>query len=424
MNNTKSNFGKWGWSMIIYCAISYYIAAVLSTDTLNWFPSAFASLRGWGDNFVNLCNTMSGIGGWISVVAAIVFSIMAAKKGSRFMAVFGNIICGIVCIIFALTTNMTVFLIMIVLLTFVAGNIQLNVVPNNIMNIWFPHKKGLALGWASMGLPICTATIVLILSAIGNPQTAYIIIGIVCFVFAGVSIFWAKNTPEEVGATPDNEPINHEEAERLMKLQEAAAAKMTLKVIAKDRNTWLIGFGHGFLWMTTLGLVSNFVTKLCMVGIESGLAIKMLTVAAIVGIIGSYIWGLLDQKFGTKNASLIYAAWYVVALLLMIFQDGSMVMLYLVTFFVGFGIGGIGNLIPSIIGTCFGRYDYIQANKAIAPLNTIIRQFGIVLAGILSQTVYGYSGLYVILGIFDVVGIILVLTLIRENKEGVKVSEG
>ena len=95
MNNTKSNFGKWGWAMIIYCAISYYMAAVLSTDTLNWYPSAFASLRGWGEGFVNLCNAMAGLGGWIGVAAAIIFSIMAAKKGSRFMAVFGNVICGI-----------------------------------------------------------------------------------------------------------------------------------------------------------------------------------------------------------------------------------------------------------------------------------------------------------------------------------------
>ena len=54
MNNTKSNFGKWGWAMIIYCAISYYMAAVLSTDTLNWYPSAFASLRGWGEGFCKL----------------------------------------------------------------------------------------------------------------------------------------------------------------------------------------------------------------------------------------------------------------------------------------------------------------------------------------------------------------------------------
>lgn len=150
---------KWGWSMILYCAVSYYLAAALSTDTLNWFPSAFTAYHGWDASIVNLCNAMAGIGGWLGVIAAVVFSIMAAKWGSRFMAVLGNFVCGVLCIIFACTTNITVFLAMVVILTFVSGNIQLNVVPNNIMNIWFPKKKGLALGWASMGLPLCTATI-------------------------------------------------------------------------------------------------------------------------------------------------------------------------------------------------------------------------------------------------------------------------
>lgn len=309
-NNTKSNFGKWGWSMIIYCAISYYLAAALSTDALNWFPTAFQAYHGWGESFVNTCNSMAGIGGWIGVGAAIVFSIMTAKKGSRFMALFGNIITGILCLIMAFTNSQPVFYLMIICLTFVGGNIQLNVVPNNIMNVWFPKKKGLALGWASMGLPICTATIILIFNAIGNPRHAYIALGIACFVFAFVSIFWAKNTPEEVGCTPDNEPVDLEQAKALMVKQEAVAKEMTLKVIAKDKNTWLIGIGLGLLWMTTIGLVSNFVTKMVMTGIEQQLAIMMLTVAAVVGIVGSYIWGWLDQKFGTRNASIIYGVWY------------------------------------------------------------------------------------------------------------------
>lgn len=405
-NNTKSNFGKWGWSMIIYCAISYYLAAVLSTDTLNWYPSAFAAFRGWDDSVVNLCNAMAGIGGWIGVAAAIIFSIMAAKKGSRFMAVFGNIISGILCIIFATTKSLPLFLAMIVCLTFVGGNIQLNVVPNNIMNIWFPKKKGLALGWASMGLPICTATIIVILSLIGNPQTAYIIIGIVCFVVAVLSIFWVKNTPEEVGATPDNEPIDMEAALALKEKQEAAAAKMTMGVIAKNRNTWLIGFGHGFLWMTTIGLVSNFVTKLAMVGTDASFAITMLTVAAVIGIVGSYIWGWLDQKFGTKNASLIYGVWYLIALLIMIFHNGSMVLTVLATIFVGFGIGGIGNLIPSIIGTCFGRFGFIQANRLIAPINTAVRSTALVIIGAVG--VANLNKAYMIFFIFSVIAIVLI----------------
>ena len=118
-NNTKSNFGKWGWSMIIYCAISYYLAAALSTDALNWFPAAFQAYHGWGEEFVNTCNAMAGIGGWIGVGAAIVFSMMTAKKGSRFMALFGNIVTGILCLIMAFTGSQPIFYLMIICLTFV-----------------------------------------------------------------------------------------------------------------------------------------------------------------------------------------------------------------------------------------------------------------------------------------------------------------
>ena len=41
--------------MIAYCAISYYLAAVLSTDTLNWFPNAFISFHGWDAEVADLC---------------------------------------------------------------------------------------------------------------------------------------------------------------------------------------------------------------------------------------------------------------------------------------------------------------------------------------------------------------------------------
>ncbi len=414
-NNTKSNFGKWGWSMIIYCAISYYLAAALSTDALNWFPAAFQAYHGWGEEFVNTCNAMAGIGGWIGVGAAIVFSMMTAKKGSRFMALFGNIVTGILCLIMAFTGSQPIFYLMIICLTFVGGNIQLNVVPNNIMNVWFPKKKGLALGWASMGLPICTATIILIFNAIGNPRNAYIMLGIVCFAFAFISIFWAKNTPEEVGCTPDNEPVDLEQAKALMAKQEAVAKKMTMGVIAKDKNTWLIGIGLGLLWMTTIGLVSNFVTKMVMTGIEQQLAIMMLTVAAVVGIVGSYIWGWLDQKFGTRNASIIYGVWYLVALLLMIFQNGSMLTLGLATFFVGFGIGGIGNLIPSMIGTCFGRFGFIQANRLIAPINTAVRSTALIIIGAIGVARLNIA--YWVFFIFSILAIVLICFIKPDPKK-------
>ncbi|MCR5667378.1 MAG: MFS transporter [Eubacterium sp.] len=407
-----NSFGPKGWSMIFYCVISYYLAAVLSTDTLNWYPTAFAAIRPeWGgaETVSNLSNMMAGVGGWLGVVAAIVFSVMAAKKGSKFMAVLGNFLCGIVCIIMALTPSLPIFCAMVICNTFIAGNIQLNVVPNNIMNIWFPRKKGLALGWATMGLPICTATIILILSAIGNATIAYIAIGIICFAFGIISIFWVKNTPEEVGAIPDNEEMDPQLAKELMERQAQEAKKLTTGVILKNRNTWMIGLGLGFLWMTTIGLVSNFITHLIACEVDYSFAVGMLTFAALIGIVGSYIWGILDLKIGTKKACLIYGIWYLVALLLMIFLTNSKPMVLLAAIFVGFGIGGIGNLIPSMIGTCFGRFGFIEANRAIAPMNTAIRSCALVIISIIGVTHLSLS--YWVFFAFVIIGIIMIFLI-------------
>ena len=409
---SANNFGKKGWSMIIYCMVSYYLAAALSTDTLNWFPAAFGAIHPeWGGSDVvsNLANMMSGVGGWLGIAAAIIFSIMAAKKGSKFMAIFGNIICGIFCVIMAITPSLPLFCAMIICNTFVGGNIQLNVVPNNLMNIWFPRKKGLALGWATMGIHVCTATIILILSAIGHPRSAYLFIAALCFVVAILSIFWVKNTPEEVGATPDNEPIDLELAKAMKERQEEEAKRLTTGIILRNRNTWMIGIGLGFLWLTTIGLVSNFIPRMIGVGVDQGVAIPMLTAAALIGIVGSYIWGILDLKIGTKKACVVYGIWYLVALLIMIFLNGNMGMVWLAAIFVGFGIGGIGNLIPSIIGTCFGRFGFIQANRAIAPLNTAIRSCALVIISIIG--VQHLTNAYWVFFVLSIVGIVMILMI-------------
>ena len=133
----------------------------------------------------------------------------------------------------------------------------------------------------------------------------------------------------------------------------------------------------------------------------------MLTVAAICGIVGSYIWGWLDQRFSTRPASVLYGIWYLIALLIMIFMNGTTPMVILAAFFVGVGIGGIGNLIPSMIGTCFGRFGFIQANKIISPINTAVRCSALIIIGIIGTanlpTAYG------VFLAFDLIGILMVL---------------
>lgn len=160
--------------------------------------------------------------------------------------------------------------------------------------------------------------------------------------------------------------------------------------------------------------MSNFIPKLMMVGTSQETAIGMLTPAAVVGIVGSYIWGWIDQKFGTKPASIIYGVWYPVALLLMIFHNGSMIMTLPASLFVGFGIGGIGNLIPSIIGTCYGRFGFVQANRVIAPINTAVRSVAFIIIGAVG--VANLNKAYVVFFVASAVAVGLI-SMIRQPEQ-------
>jgi len=417
-NNTKSNFGAWGWSMIIYCALIYYFAAAMSTDGLNIYPEAFAAFRGWD------ANTISGfatIGGLTAIPGTVLFSILAAKKGSRFTAALGLILTGLSTVIFALASSWPVFAIASILIQFFAGSILLSVVPNTLMNLWFPTKKGLALGWASMGMPLCTATFVALVAAlIGavGPSTAYIVIAVILVVFGLISVFWVKDTPEGVGCAPDNVQMTAQEIAQSKREFEKKTA-MTVGAVIRDRRSWAIGIGLGLMWMTTVGIVSRLIPRLMSLGYEQPTALTMLTVASLCGIFGSYCWGWLDQKFGTRKTSVIYGLWYILALILLIVTHSHAVTILAIVV-VGIGIGGIGNLVPSMIGTVYGRKDYLVANRFIMPLCTIVRSCAFALMSFALTISGGYTGAYAVFIVACVVGILVIWSV---GKSGDKPAE-
>lgn len=80
-----------------------------------------------------------------------------------------------------------------------------------LSSLWFPKKKGLALGWATMGNNLASATIVLIITelaqAFGSIQMSITIIGIVAALWA----WFTLDNPEQAGATLDIVPMSQDQ---------------------------------------------------------------------------------------------------------------------------------------------------------------------------------------------------------------------
>ena len=99
--------------------------------------------------------------------------------------------------------------------------------------------------------------------------------------------------------------------------------------------------------MVLVGIISQFVPRMMSVGYTNAEALTFMSITSIIAIPGSYLWGWLDSKFGTKSISIVFAFSYVAALVLLI-TSFNIVCVWLGCIFAGLGIGGLLNLLASI----------------------------------------------------------------------------
>jgi sugar phosphate permease len=284
-------------------------------------------------------------------------------------------------------------------------------VPNTLVTMWFPRKKGMAFGWATMGMPICTAIFPQIMHLLFGKvgvSPAFLVWGIVIVIFGILSIFWVKNSPEDVGCTPDNEPMSKEQIEANLKAEKSHVSQWTVGKLLKNKNVWMIGLGNGLHWLVTVGIVVQLVPRIVMAGYSTNFGLNMLTLAAVIGIAGSYFWGWLDQKTTTRLASIIYGVFYIAALIFLIFMENSFGFVMIATVLAGIGIGGVANLLPSLIATVFSRYDFVVACRVILPINVFIRSFAFAIMGFALTRFGNYTFAYVLFIVFCVIGCVFV----------------
>lgn len=408
-DDTKSNFGKKGWLMIILAGIAFWFVTGMTVDGLNVILAAISEQSGLDYNSLLSWSTPAG---WAAIPGAVLWAAMCDKKGIKFTMVSTMILSAVVFIVYGFSNTLTMYIIFAALVNFATCGFS-HVAGNTLMASWFPRKKGLALGWATIGQNLSTAAFVPFVSlliGVLDCGKGLSVISIIMIVFAIVIAFLVKDTPEECGCTPDNDVLTREEIERNMEDYKNYVSPFTVRKLLSMKATWQIGLGFGALYMVTIGLVSQLIPRLMEIGYSKGTALTYMTIAAIIGCFGSYFWGWLDQKISTKKASIVYAFWYIAALILQCLPMTNITTI-LSIIMIGWGIGGIGNLAASIVATKFGRYDFVKAFGVLNPLMSVVRccAYSVLAFGL--STFGSYAGAYVIFIVVNVVAVILIWTL-------------
>ena len=410
MNSKKNSWaGPKQLGIAIFCGILFLAYTCMNTGMTNTILPMVCETRGW--EYSNILPFMS-YGGYIGAISALFFTQLAMKKSPKFVIVLSLILAAVCAILYGTSENYAIFLISVI------GNRVFGMAyqaagATVILTNWSPRTKGIVLGWVTMGIilsdVIWSPYIPSAVAAIGLTPV-FLIVGTAFVILALITVFSVHNYPEECGCYPDNDPTGLVELNADDVIKKSYDSSFTVKKLLKTPQVWQIGIGWGALWMIGVAFVSQLVNRCVSIGYESSFAVHVLQISSIIGLFGSWLFGFLDQKLGTKKATLIFCVSIAVLFVVGLFQPQGQAMVWISACGIMGCVGGICNLQPSMVGTIFGRWDFSAANRIITPIATVMMSSSFIIVSCCIKTSLGYNALYVCCAVIAVIIFFVVLT--------------
>jgi hypothetical protein len=181
----------------------------------------------------------------------------------------------------------------------------------------------------------------------------------------------------------------------------------TFKKLLGTKQFWLISLGLGIYMLVTVGVMSQLVPRLVGLGFELNQAILSMTVCALIGVVGSYLWGVVDQKFTTRIATSVFGIWYALAIVFNLIPNRICV--YISIVMIGVAIGGNANWPVSLVSTTYGYRNFAKVYSLINPSISIIRMCAFATLAIALKLTCSMTGAYMVFVGLAVFAAILIL---------------
>lgn len=410
---SMNNFGI-GWGTILYCLLMFFLYVGMINDGTNVLAPAAAANCGVEPGTII---TMNGYAGMIAVIGFIIAGQINKKIGPRLTSAICLIISGVTYIGCGNATSVMFYTVCMTLCA--TGMMSAGYVAGGtLVANWFPKKKGIVMGYTTMGHNFASAFYVAIMTGLiatmGSmtkaswlPGVAAIILGIVGFIFM-------RNTPQERGINPDN--VSDEVYASEYDTAEDDSDWTTIKLL-KTKETWFAAIFTGLFQICSVGVMQQLVTRnIRDFGMTQGAALTLMTIVALIGVFGSWIIGVIDQKIGTKKTMQFFGIWYAAALVINVLAKGQVGLLfYLSILMIGMGIGGSANFTTSLPTSIFGRQGFDKVNSVVFPIQGFVTAWCFVVNGIVTNVIGNLSVAYIIFAVGAVI-VSVCVTFVDEYK--------
>ncbi|WP_191400042.1 MFS transporter [Flavonifractor sp. An306] len=411
--NSVVNFGA-GWVVILYCLLMFFLYVGMCNDGANITAPNVEYLLGLETGTIMNMNSLAGL---VGVVFFIIAGQINRKIGARLTSGICCIISGVA---YILACNAPSVVLYTVAMCFVYGGIMSAgyVAGGTLVATWFPKKKGVVMGYTTMGHNLASAFYVQLVAILIAPmvtgmadigqnfKTGIVPIGVGAIVLGILGMLFIRNTPQERGINPDN--VSDE--------VEGDGGWTTGKLL-RTKELWLAAITTAFFQICSVGVMSQLVKRNVELGFQQQEAMNVMTILALGGVVGSWLVGVIDDKIGTKKTMVGFGIWYAVALLLNFTAvDQVTVLVYVSLFMIAMGIGGSANFTTSLPASIFGRHGFDKVNSVIFPIQGAVTALCFLVNGTVQLITGGQIRMaYLVFAGVALVNVVLVL-LVNEHR--------
>lgn len=408
--NELFGFGK-GWGTIIYCLLMFWFYAGMVNDSSNIVAPAVAEKLGVPPGSVLQMGTVA------AMVGVIFFFVMGAvnrRIGPRITSFICLLLGGIGYFGMGRAGSLALYAIFLCICTigcmsagYIAGGA--------LVAQWFPKKKGIVMGYTTMGHNMATGFFVPLITWLVSKMgvtNAVIIPAILIILLAVAGILFIRNTPQERGINPDNVT---DEVFRKNYFTEAIDndGGWTVKKLLKRKTFWLVAVASGGFQFVSTVIITQLVVRNQEVGFTQAQAVGIMTILAFAGIAGSWLIGALDQKIGTKKTMIMFGIWYAIALMLEVTEKRVLVIIFLIMFAVA--LGGSANFTTSLPAAVFGRHGFAKVNSVLFPIQALVSSLGFFVNGTVLNATGNLRMSYVIAAAASIV-VVVIVCFIKEHE--------
>ena len=408
MEQTKRGFGAWGWFLLIFGLLIFFSNGGFFADGTNVISPAVAEKLNVDQSLILTMNSIAGV---IGVLVAIVAGQINQRIGPSKVAAGCLILAGLGHIATGNAVNVPMYLIA---MCCVGGGLSAGsfVGIGTLVAMWFPKKQGQAMSVVAMGSNFGTMLFVPLLTVMVGAMgiaTSSMICGLVAVAVGVIGAILLRNTPTERGLYPDNVTEAEFKANYSTKPPEVSDAGWTTGKLLRTKEVWLCVFSTGLLMLVQMGIMTQLVARNMEVGMDLAMATGVMSAIAVIGIIGSVIFGRIVFKLGIKKAGVLTGVLYIVAMLCNV--SGIMPLVWVSLVIIGFLGAAAPNLMNSVPGSVFGRVGYAKVNSVVFPLTSIIFMLNFAVNGLIKQLFNSLSVAYIVFAVLALISTLLILPL-------------